>query len=247
MPKTIQADEIQYEVRTFNEWLAGADIAYVGNQRIDTGDRLLRRRFNLPSHVSSLEHETGLDYGGRLSGGFWQTMRKTERHQIRIDVEPVVELDYGQIIPLLAYAEVGAVPECGDLYNIDGFQDHRPAVKKAVNALLFVAHPLMAWPKEIAEALPEGVTVKLFKDTFLSRHPALAPVIEKGIGYRLMNKESEVLCGVLRSCMDKGIVTLPIHDAVLCSVSSTSYVEAAMLDQAHRLSGGFIPVDVGIH
>ena len=58
------------------------------------------------------------DSGGRLFGGFWETLPKpVRRHGIRIDGEPVVELDYSQLNPLLSYHIADAPPQLGDAYT----------------------------------------------------------------------------------------------------------------------------------
>ncbi|WP_321335006.1 hypothetical protein [Breoghania sp.] len=247
VPAGVEADTIRAEVRVFNAWLARADIDYDGPDMIDTDDRLLRRRFNLPPRVE----DPCLRYGGRLFGGFWQTMKRSLRGHIRIDGEPIAELDYGQILPRLAYASVGAEPPPGDLYDLDlpGPSDvQRCVLKKAFNTLLFSARRLRAWPLEIADALPDlgpdnPVSVARFRRALLRRHPALRPVLENGVGHALMHMESRVLCGVLRECTDKGIVVLPIHDAVLCPVSAVPAVKTIMETQALLVCGCSIPVE----
>jgi hypothetical protein len=41
--------------------------------------------------------------------------------------------------------------------------------------------------------------------------------------------ESDILVAVLLTCFDRGIIVLPIHDAVLCPASRADDVEAIML------------------
>jgi hypothetical protein len=243
IPETREADAARSEVRGFGEWLSGADLGYVGAEMIDTGDRRLRRHFNLPPHVA----EPCLSFGGRLFGGFWQPMKRNLRQHIRIGGERVVELDYGQIVPRLAYAEAGAEPPDGDLYELGSAslsRDHRSGVKRAFNALLFASRRLKAWPLEIVDKLPGGLTVGQFRNALCHRHPALGPLLEQGVGHALMNRESTIICGVLRRCMNGGIVVLPIHDAVVCPASSVMEVRRIMGEEALSVSGQFIPVGV---
>ncbi|MGB3878254.1 MAG: hypothetical protein WA980_20575 [Shinella zoogloeoides] len=245
IPVSDDAARYREEVRRLNAWLADADLSYVGADEVDTGDRLMRRHFSLPSHVKDIR----LAYGGRFFGGFWQPMRKQLRRHIRIDGEEIAELDYGQILPRLAYGLVGTMPPRGDLYGFGSSlagNHYRPAVKKALNAMLFSSRPMRAWPLEIADGLPHGVTVGKFRAALIDRHPALAPLLECGVGYDLMFQESEVIGGVLRCCMDQGITALPIHDAVLCATSSVSAVQTIMLEQSRLVSGHSIPVGVEV-
>jgi hypothetical protein len=78
-------------LRGLNAFLAGAEIAFDDGRepRVDPFDRTLRRRF-----VILADQEERFDQGGRLFGGFWQTLSKARRRDIRINDEPVVELDY---------------------------------------------------------------------------------------------------------------------------------------------------------
>jgi hypothetical protein len=243
----VSDDAVRYreEVRALNAWLADADLSYVGTDEVDTGDRLMRRHFSLPSHVNGVR----LAYGGRFFGGFWQPMRKRLRRHIRIDGEEVAELDYGQILPRLAYGLVGTPPLGGDLYALGSSlagNRYRPGVKKALNAMLFSSRPLRAWPLEITDGLPHGMTVGTFRATLIDRHPALTSLLECGVGYDLMFQESEIIVGVLRDCMDQGITVLPIHDAVLCATSSASAVQTIMIEQSRLISGHSIPVGVEV-
>ncbi|WP_321343065.1 hypothetical protein [Breoghania sp.] len=241
-------EALRAEVRLFNAWLIRADLGYEGPEKIDIADRLLRRRFNLPPNVES----PCLDYGGRLFGGFWQPMRRTLRHHIRIGGEPIAELDYGQILPRLAYASTQQEPPSGDIYDLPlpaAWRTERCVVKKAFNTLLFSTKRLRAWPLEIARKLPalgpdERASVARFRKALLHRHPALRPILETGVGHALMHTESQVLCSVLHECLSKGIVVLPIHDAVLCPVSTVPAVKVIMETQALHVSGCSIPVGV---
>ena len=80
------------ELRRINQTLEDADIDYSqAGQRssgvIDTSNRCLRRYFNNHS----------FEQGGRLFGGFWQHLSKSQRRDITIDGMPTVTLDYGQM------------------------------------------------------------------------------------------------------------------------------------------------------
>ena len=55
---------------------------------MNTQDRYLKRIFN----------NSDFAQGGRLYGGFWQSMSSQERQEhVEIDEDSVVELDYGQM------------------------------------------------------------------------------------------------------------------------------------------------------
>ncbi|MEI9405211.1 hypothetical protein [Mesorhizobium argentiipisi] len=240
IPQTDDAASKAAQVRKFNERLALADVAYVGNQPTDTFDRTLVRRFTLPPGARSPR----LAYSGRLFGGFWQQMRRTERRHIRVEGHRIGELDYGQMFPRLAYAKVGAVPPEGSPYDLPGTEEftdeQRRAVKSGFNAFLFKATTMRKWHPDIEQGLPTGWTVGRFKQAMLRKHPLLAPVLNCGIGYELMYRESEILCRVLERTLLVDCAVLPIHDAVLSPITRTRAIAEIMMEEAERVAGARI-------
>ncbi len=238
VPATPETWRHQANMARINTRLAGADVAYVGNEPVDVGNRLLVRRFNLPEGIE----EPCLDFGGRLCGGFWQNMPKHQRRHIRIDGEEAVELDYGQVFPRLAYGLAGAVPPQGtDLYAIPGLEGNRDGVKRGFNALLWGTK---RWNPEIADALPREWTAKALRRALAAAHPAIAGLLQSGplTGYRLLHRESSVMLTVLLACMAAGIIALPIHDAVLVPASTAHAVAEIMEQSALAVAGVSVPV-----
>lgn len=150
-PKQSYGDEAQYldyddtpaiaamraQVAEINEWLEKADLGIAHPDlaaRVSLTDRRLRRVFTRGSFES----------GGRLYGGFWQQMKKDDRHDyIVINGDGVVGLDFGQIAARIAYGLVGAKPPEGDLYQIDGFHPcYRAGFKVLLNSVLSSEKPL---------------------------------------------------------------------------------------------------------
>lgn len=242
IPQTDDAASKAAQVRRFNERLAAAEVAYVGNQPTDTNDRTLVRRFTLPPNARSPR----LAYSGRLFGGFWQQMRRTERRHIRVEGQRIGELDYGQMFPRLAYAKVEAAPPEGSPYDLPGTEEftdeQRRAVKSGFNAFLFKATTMRKWHPDIEQRLPQGWTVGRFKQAILKKHPRLAPVLNCGIGYELMYTESEILCRVLERTLLEDWAVLPIHDAVLSPATRTSAIAEIMAEEAERVAGTRIRV-----
>jgi hypothetical protein len=108
--------------------------------------------------------------GGRLFGGWWQTLPRELRTHIRINgsaagdrtrlshrqraTEPVVNVDFSAMHLKLAYAAVGKRVPRGDLYDLTG-HDHercrdwaklREGRKKLVSAMFMSPQPLKQWP-----------------------------------------------------------------------------------------------------
>ena len=86
--------------------------------------------------------------GGRLFRGFWQILpKRAQLLGLTIEGEGVIELDYSQLNPMLAYAKVGCSPPAGDAYTLPGLEQYRDGVKRVFNALLFDKRPRKSFPR----------------------------------------------------------------------------------------------------
>lgn len=250
-------------VRRLNAFLSDADIGFLDDDQephIDPFDRTLRRRFLvLPGQ------EVRFDQGGRLFGGFWQTLKSERRRHIRINGEPVVVLDYGSMFTRLAYAEVGARPPKGDLYAIPGLEGYRSGVKMAMNCFLFDGGPRRSWPSTLGvgvgddgeaaadpcsvaasfEArLPTGWGVGKAKKAILHVHPTLKKAWGLCLGYKLMFQESQILIAVLKHLASLKIPALGLHDGLMVAVSNKEVAKKVMMEVADGITGTPIPVSM---
>lgn len=246
-------------VRELNAFLDSADISFIDDgldPAVDPYGRTLTRRFTIFD-----AQERRFDQVGRLFGGFWMSMKRERRKQIRIDGEAVAELDYSTMFTRLAYADLWLQPPEGDLYAIPGLEAHRSGIKLAMNCFLFDENPnRRTWPKDMsltaetgAEAteedtfkgkLPDRWTVNRTKKAILTVHPALERAWGRGLGYRLMWQESEILLAVLRELMGQGIPALGLHDGLLVPVSKTDIALEAMRNQSKAIVGVELPCSI---
>ena len=249
-------------LRRLNEHLTGADIAFIDDglqPAVNARERTLRRHF-----VHLAGQPTGsFEAGGRLYGGFWENLPKHLRRQLRINGEPVATLDYSSMFTRLAYADLGVPPPPGDLYAIDGLEGYRSGVKMAMNCLLFDTRRRRSWPTQLgigvgddaeaaAEAgseaasykarLPAGYGVKRLKKAIMKKHPALSDAWGRGLGYKLMFVESQVLLAVLDDLMSKGVFALGLHDGLLVAQSHLSLAKEVMEQAAIMIAGAELPV-----
>ena len=179
---------LRAEVERINAALAAADLSFVGRHPVDTGQRRLRRIFN------TYDDDTPrFDLNGRLNGGWWQYLEREERPGIRIDGQPVADLDFNAMFLRLAYARAGLEPPSGDLYAgiLSGPQEavHREGVKQIANAMLSRVGPLQRLPKGCKELLPKGTKASSIRAAILERHGAIADQFECGAGLALMRAE----------------------------------------------------------
>ena len=99
---------------------------------------------------------------------------------IRIEGESVVELDYSQLNPMLAYARVRGSPPSGDAYSLPGLEQFRDGVKKVFNALLFDDKPRRSFPKGVGGFFPVGTKIGDVVDAIREKHPTLESVTFDG-------------------------------------------------------------------
>ena len=226
--------KLRAELREFNSWLEGADIVFdpdAHDRPVDVRARRLYRYF-----------AGDFKSGGRLFRGFWQNLPKPARLLgLRIQGEPVIELDYAQLNPMLAYAKVGRPPPSGDAYTLPGLEDQRDGVKKVFNALLFDKGPRDRFPKGVNVHFPKtkvGDVIGAIRE----KHSMIGWLLSSGAGFDLMFRESEIMMRVLEHLRRKAIVGLPVFDAVIVKASDAEAAMAVMKDQFKKAAGMEIEV-----
>jgi len=183
--------------------------------------------------------------GGRLFGGFWESLPRGERHSLRINGERVADLDYSGMFPRLAYLAAGApmLPPDADPYAIPGLEGHRDGAKKALNALLSRTGPMRNLKGDLKAMLPAGMTAAKLTAAVNAHHPALEPLFGTDLGIDLMYTESRILvAALLRLIREHDIPTLPMHDGIMVPQSSKDTAAAIMREEARRITGVDLPV-----
>ena len=191
-----------------NAWLCKADIS-CSHPQVDPTQRRLRRIFN----------NSDFAQGGRLYGGFGQAMSSDERQEhILIENDCCVGLDYGQMSLAILYGLTGATPPEGDLYDlsVEGIPaECRPGIKKVMQAIINSPELPRRLPKGSRKHIPSRISFRDILGAVERRHPAIYPQMTSGIGMQLFRKESDILIDVLITLQARGIVALPVHDAVI--------------------------------
>lgn len=179
---------------------------------------------------------------GRLYGGFWMTLKASERQRLRIDGEPVADLDFSSMFPRLAYRHVGKEPPEGDLYAVPGLEKYREGAKAGLSALLSYGSEMKSLPSRLKALLPNGWTASRLKQAYAVHHPDLVPLFEKDFGLDLMFTESRILLAALRTLMEKGISGLPMHDGLMVPASREVAAREAMALASIEIVGVVLPV-----
>lgn len=220
------------EMRGINEWIEAADLQLLlpdktygtvrqaGELTVDTDNRRLYRGFTRGSFKS----------GGRLHGGFWQSMKGRMRHEwLRIDGEPVVTVDFATMSARIVYALAGLKPTWTDAYAFPGLESHRDGAKLVFNAALFATKRFTRFPGEAHKKFPGATTVSDVVAAMLKLHAPVASALFRGKGHEVQFIESEILIDALLALNAKGIVALPVHDALIVAEARAEDARQAMM------------------
>jgi len=239
VPEGEPAESFRAAVLRLNRWLASAHIVCDypdenGRDR-DAGERWLRRIFN----------DDCMGLGGRLYGGFWQSMAKDARLEgISINDEPVASLDFGQCAINIAYAEVDVTPPAGDLYVVPGLEDCREGVKALLNAQFHRPNELTKLPRGTRKLFPKRLKVQDVIAPILRHHAAIGKLFHAGFGMRGFFIESEILMKSLLTLMDRGIVALPIHDCLVVPLPDAPVARDVMQASFREITGAMADVEI---
>jgi hypothetical protein len=205
---TPETHRLRKEMQDINAWLAQADIK-CDLSKVLVNYRYLRRIFNNGS----------FEEGGRLYGGFWQSLSSDDRLTgISMNGDGVAECDYGQMSLVLLYAEAGETPPEGDLYDLSAQgipTDCRKGIKKVIQAIINSQKLPTRMPGGVRKDFPRRYTVEKVIEAVRLKHDRVFDLMTSNAGLRLFRKESDILVEVLLTLMNQGVVALPIHDGVV--------------------------------
>lgn len=234
---TVRTKRWQAQVKRINRLLREADIEIAGadnelvigkdGQVVTSYRRSLRRIFN----------NCNWGHGGRLAGGFWMSMERSDRRLIRIDGQPIADVDYQQLFPRLAYVRAQAEQPDGDIYDVYGDQTCRDGWKKLMNAALFADGPLRNWPRETLQHFPPGTKLRDAVAMLSAKHGPIAHLFGTGLGFELMRLESDMIIEVTLLLFKQGITALPLHDAVLVADRDAIAAQKVMQAEFERRTG----------
>ena len=221
------------ELLQINAWLETADITFDPTERpkqdVDDSDRRLRRYFNNGSFKE----------GGRLFGGFWLNLTKRQRRKasasraINSSASTTLKWARGSSTASREPRRRRRMPTA----SLGLRERHRPGTKKVFNALLYASKPITRFPQETKELFPKYTTIDQVIAGITAEHPAIAHLFCTGIGLKTMLIESNILVGVLLSLIDRKIVALPVHDALVVAKDDLEETKAVMLDVFHQQTG----------
>ena len=214
--------------RRLGQWRT-KDNQHIKPTMIDCQSVFLRRIFNRSS----------LKYGGRLYGGWWQSIPKEWRVHITINGLATCEVDFSALHPTLLYHREGIELPGGDLYDLDlpirgcdSSPEHRlerrAIVKSFVNAKLNDErdeHQLSAEDQAML-GLSTAQLVRLLKE----KMPPVTKYFGTKVGLELQRIDSDIAAAVLTRLLQKNIVCIAIHDSFIVDIRYRSELQQAMIN-----------------
>lgn len=156
--------------------------------------------------------------GGRLYW-FGQNLPSARRKHLLVDGKPVYEFDFKAMHIDMLHARRGVRLE-HDPYAIQGVERSHAKLALLVvinartrrQAICALIHARLKdgskWPYDYA-----GTSHLI--DRIIERNPTIADDVCSDRGVRLMHDDSEIALRVIKACMRKGIVCLPVHDSFI--------------------------------
>lgn len=231
--ETSDTQMLRREMQRINEFLESADIEFIEGEGevYDTTARRMRRYFTHGSFRT----------GGRLYHGYWQQIPRDERnHRFLLQGERVVTLDYAQMALSIAYSIAGEELPPGDGYAFDRLAKHRGTIKKLINSMLFPrpSHWSTKVPAKLLRKLPFPYKQEdTFLDLVMERHGALRELFWTDVGHVIQRVESDIIVHCLLQCIDRDIVALQVHDALIVPESREAEVREIMIETFKRHTG----------
>jgi hypothetical protein len=192
--------------------------------------------------------------GGRLyskaSGVSYQNMEKHHRHHMRINGEPVVELDIRASFLTILYAQRGIAPDLSiDPYTFGPIP--REVIKAWIAMTLGYDRFHSNWSDETVEKLIEDEGINLRKAygiesvraAVIDEHPILHGWPNSTVRWQNLQylESSAIIDAVEALGLRHGITALPLHDALLVQRSNIDTASEVLAD-TFRERIGVVPV-----
>lgn len=214
-------------------------------------------------HIGEMWRMTRLYTRGEIGG---QNITKEARARMRIDGEPVTELDFAGSLPRLAYhlrkvnvsakadiyASARIIPELWPLLNEEHRKTARKFIKKATLSCFMVARRASAigaiakqfreHPKRDKHPLSRFPTAPELVNRIALAHQAIAGDLFTGKGPKLVTSEAQIMLEILqRFVLAAKKPALAIHDALAVRRSDAEHANEVM-SQTYFDRTGFRPV-----
>lgn len=199
---------------------------YAFNQRyLDFSKTQLRRIFS--------RSKTNL--GGRLYGGWWQSIPSEYRIRVTINYLPTVEIDFSGLHIYMLYHLEGINPPMEDVYDIGLWKTAeereimRPAIKEIFNAMINDEHGEYIVTDEQKAALGSARS-RIVKEHIIQKHSAIKHRINTGFGLTLQYLDSNIAVKVMLRLIKQNVTVLPVHDSFIVDFQHQELLHKTMLE-----------------
>ena len=186
------------------------------------------------------------EYQSRIIGGRYQNLpKKLRRGGLTINGEKTVEIDIVESHPTILYAIAGkplGLDEIGKSYWLDGkepSEHERREIKKAFSILLNSPSREKAISAIRHSQNSGDITTSFSPENLVrkleNRHEPVSHLFYKqNIGLRCMHYEGLIISSLLKLSIDREIVVLPLHDAILVSSKEGPLASILLSNSFHR-------------
>lgn len=224
---------------------------FVGKHCVTLNDKVL----NPFLFQSFADRNTQRILGGRYYGSDVQTLSSFKRKSIKIDCKRTVELDYSNLHINMLYSLVKVKPPTGDLYAFGGYNRklNKQLLLRLINsnekslhqAVKLSKHPNIKRLNDLymrgkikyvdkhVKTIIQGIDHKFDFDDWLAsaykKHQDISRLFgAKHLALTLQRLDSLLIKEVMKASKIKKIVTLPIHDSVICDEEEKDRVKYIM-------------------
>ncbi len=154
--------------------------------------------------------------GGRLYGYWPQSIKAEDRHKLRIQREPLADMDFGSCaVALLHFHDGSEFDPDTDPFIIPGFEAHRDTIKRASYAILNSPKKLTGYPDGFSKEERSKLTWKELNGLIEKHIPIIHKYSYTGIGLTLSYHESCILINVMKMLISSDIGFVPMHDGIM--------------------------------
>lgn len=179
--------------------------------------KFINGSLNIP--IFRLKRIYSLQYGrgGRIYSGFQNLSFRKRTEIIKINGSKVVENDFKNNHMSIILSLFGKSYDDEDFYDImSDYYIDRNEVKRAFAIMINATRPLIALTSNRGSLKWETELSKVFIRRFEERFPEVK-LLKNGadLGLALQKIEGDIMIEMMRLCMSKNIIILPVHDSII--------------------------------
>lgn len=239
---TAYTNKIRKEMNFINEHLELTDI----NLWVDDNELIdLKKRYRAKNQKGELNIEAKalkrifndekFKTGGRLYGGFWQSIPSEYRQCITINHQFCGEVDFQTLHPNMLYAREGLVSP-DNIYSLN-HNPSTPTQRKVLKQLFQIL--LNSKSKAGAEraVVENNLNYEQFKmspseliQNFTNKHEKISHRFYKSFGLLLQLNDSDIACDIIMKMLNiHGVMVLPVHDSFIVPIDLVSELKLIMI------------------